>query len=838
MVQEGAGIVGLPRTSGSGRGGGPVASETSKLADVAFVPAEMCGGEEGEFADAFVKEFWMNKVTKLSWLAAVVLGMSAATVTLPTAALAEKPSAGAVALVAQKGAGNDQVALVEQLKSEALQQLREGQLTKTSELFSQAVTRSNDPVVAKMAGWVKDFDSQHQQFSAERKKEYDKAAAQVKLLDANGYTDYAVDAMKLAYVLAEDKKAFANEPWAAGLLKRAVTMANEYERTEHWVKAVRLYSDLGGVEPANPEWKDRLKVATRRVRLLALYAPGEFKHLQESEESTRKAARKLLADANLLDPEEKKAATQPSEKDDKAESFKIDWHDTLQGVQMDMLKDALFDARGNYYREVSYKMLAQGGLAGVRAVATTKGLENAFSGLADPEKKAAFLAAVDDGLARAQAATVDGEREMLRSVLRKVQQTNEATVKLPDEVLVSEFADGAFAELDPFSSMIWPSDLEEFNKTTQGEFSGVGIQIESDEDGSLKVASPLEDTPAYKAGIKAGDIIAKIDGKTAKGISLNQAVRSITGRSGTPVVLTVRSANGTTKDYTIIRQTIKVASVKGWQHRPGGGWDYFVDPENKIGYLRMTNFTKTTSEELDRAVRDMQGQGAKGLILDLRYNPGGLLNAATEVSDKFLHGGDIVSTHADRKDTPNQPTVAMARDDEDDVRYPVVVLVNQYSASASEIVSGALKDQKRALIVGERTFGKGSVQMLFPLSDRAAMLKLTTSHYYLPSGRCIHREENSTEWGVDPDVTIEMTPEQMRAAIDARKEMDVLRDAQAAPAEGTQEKLNDKAQEVKDAVTNAAAKDAKKGKDPLACDPQLSAGLLLLRLQLAGTGAS
>ena len=163
---------------------------------------------------------------------------------------------------------------------------------------------------------------------------------------------------------------------------------------------------------------------------------------------------------------------------------------------------------------------------------------------------------------------------------------------------------------------------------------------------------------------------------------------------------------------------------------------------------------------------------------------------------------------------------------------PTVVLVNQYSASASEIVSGALKDQKRAMVVGVRTFGKGSVQMLFPVSSdtrpRAAYLKLTTSHYYLPSGRCIHREENSEEWGVDPDLTIEMTPKQMEAAIDARQELDVLRDVNSPPAEGEQQKLEDKAPAVREQVVSGEKKDL------LSSDPQLSAALLLLRLQLAG----
>src|SRR4029079_14570517 len=249
--------------------------------------------------------------------------------------------------------------------------------------------------------------------------------------------------------------------------------------------------------------------------------------------------------------------------------------------------------------------------------------------LADKQQRDAFVAWMDKRLAEAQQAS--NNSSVVDAMLAAVRGDNRETINLPEEVLVSEFADGAFAELDPFTSMIWPSDVDEFRKTTQGEFSGVGIQIQSDEDGSIKVVSPLEDSPAYKAGIKAGDLITHINGKNAKGITLNQAVKTITGPKGTTVSLTIASPGGKTKDYTIKRETIKVASVKGWNHLPGGGWEYLVDPDNKIAYLRMNHFTKDTAKELDRAVTEIESHGGRGFILDLRYNPGGLLTAATDV---------------------------------------------------------------------------------------------------------------------------------------------------------------------------------------------------------------
>jgi carboxyl-terminal processing protease len=315
--------------------------------------------------------------------------------------------------------------------------------------------------------------------------------------------------------------------------------------------------------------------------------------------------------------------------------------------------------------------------------------------------------------------------------------------------------------------------------------------------------------------MKAGDVITRINGKSARGVTLTQAVKKITGPEGTHVKLTIKSLDGEERELDLKREKIKVASLKGWERQPNGSWNYFIDPEQKIGYLRLTNFTKTSGDEMDGAIAQMKQQGAKGLILDLRYNPGGLLTAAAKVADKFLSDGVIVSTKTDpTRDTPSQPPIEATKSPDDlGPDFPVVVMVNQMSASASEIVSGALKDWNRATLVGERTFGKGSVQMLFPMPSRTAYLKLTTSHYYLPAGRCIHHEKNSTTWGVDPDVVVEMTRDQQIAANEARQDKDILGYGGEDPA----------TQPVK--------------KDVLAVDPQLNAGLLLLRMKVASANA-
>ena len=644
------------------------------------------------------------------------------------------------------------VAGVDQLKTDAFRALMVGNFDRGNDLLGRAAQQSSDPQLGQMHEWTQTFENQLKRFTDERHKAYDKSFANVQTMLKGHHDDAALDLASRAQLLSDNKDDFHNLPWMKSLIADSVGRAAGYESSDEWLKAMRVYEDLGIVEPASRDWKEHLKSVTRRVRLLATYAPDAYKKMLD----------KYLADRDVVDallvPPATRPATQPAvalangttrpttqptplEALENSDVFRTDWHDTLRGVELPQLTQAISDVYQNYYRDVTYKGLLLGGLEELNAVVNTRGLESAFPALADPAKHAAFQKYLDAWRTAAANATADNEQGLMDQFLSADDKdgmlaTNARTLGLPDAVLISEFAEGSLATLDPFSNVIWPSALAEFRKSMQGEFSGVGIQIEQTDGGELKVVEPLPDSPAEAAGVVSDDVIASINGKSARNVTTDQAVRLITGPTGTVVKLTLRAPDGKLRDVSLRRREIKVASVKGYTEVGTGKWDYWVDPKDHIAYIRITMFTATTKDEL-RAVLDGLGDQVQGVILDLRGNPGGLLPAAIGVCDEFLKSGVIVSTHPDRP-TINPPTKAEAHDDGDEFTKPLVVLVNQYSASASEIVSGALKDDHRAILVGERTFGKGSVQQLFQLPpDEDAMIKLTTSPL-LPAQRPVH----------------------------------------------------------------------------------------------------
>ncbi|MEK6635976.1 MAG: S41 family peptidase [Planctomycetota bacterium] len=304
---------------------------------------------------------------------------------------------------------------------------------------------------------------------------------------------------------------------------------------------------------------------------------------------------------------------------------------------------------------------------------------------------------------------------------------------------------GMLSGLDPYSQYFGSEELEDLKIETEGEFEGLGIEVIV-KDGLLTVITPILDSPAFKAGILVGDRIIKIDGESTENMTIRDAVRKLRGKLGTKITLTVFHEGDTaTVDITIERAKIHVRSIRGAR---------MVDDEYKIGYLAVTNFQENTVKDMDAAIQDLLKKGMKCLILDLRFNPGGLLNVAVDMADKFLERGVIVSTRGREK---AQDYVYKAHKPGTYPNFPMVVLVNNGSASASEIVAGAIKDNKRGLLLGIKTFGKGSVQSLIPVGDGKAALKLTTARYYTPSGVCIH------EKGIEPHVNVNLNFAEARA---------------------------------------------------------------------------
>ncbi len=313
---------------------------------------------------------------------------------------------------------------------------------------------------------------------------------------------------------------------------------------------------------------------------------------------------------------------------------------------------------------------------------------------------------------------------------------NDYVEPVDDKLLLEYAIRGMLSNLDPHSSYLDAEDYKELQAGTSGKFGGLGIEIGL-ENGFVKVISPIDDTPAQRAGIKAGDLIVRLDDKPVKGMDLSEAVKIMRGEPGTSITLTlIRSKEDKPLKLTIKRDIINVASVKSRTLEPG------------FGYVRISNFQSRTADDMFKAVSTLKDEAKgdlKGLILDLRNNPGGVLNSAVEVSDAYLTSGKIVYTEGK---TASSKYSFVAKPDDILQGAPMVVLVNEGSASASEIVAGALQDHKRAVIMGRRTFGKGSVQSIIPITKDEAV-KLTTARYFTPSGRSIQAE------GIKPDIELQ-----------------------------------------------------------------------------------
>jgi carboxyl-terminal processing protease len=325
--------------------------------------------------------------------------------------------------------------------------------------------------------------------------------------------------------------------------------------------------------------------------------------------------------------------------------------------------------------------------------------------------------------------------EVFSNVLMLLQEHYVDTIEPHD--VISGAINGMLTSLDPHSAYMIPEDFKELQEETHGSFSGIGIEITIN-DGLLTVVSPIEDTPAYIAGLKAGDQIIKIENEATKNLTLMDAVKRLRGKKGTSVTISIyRTGWKELKDFTIIRDEIPLNSVKSTELKPN------------LLYIRISNFQAKTTRDLQDSLHEQEEKRPiSGLILDLRNNPGGLLDQSVKVADVFLDSGVVVSTRGRNKE---EDMVFEAYLDDDNYKFPMIVLVNGGSASASEIVAGALQDHKRAIILGTVTFGKGSVQTIIPMPDGAG-LRLTTAKYYTPSGDSIQAT------GITPDIIVPFIP--------------------------------------------------------------------------------
>lgn len=354
--------------------------------------------------------------------------------------------------------------------------------------------------------------------------------------------------------------------------------------------------------------------------------------------------------------------------------------------------------------------------------------------------------------------------------------------------LLQEAIQGMLRSLDPHTAYMTPEVFKEMQVETEGQFGGLGIEVTIHED-ILTVVAPIEDTPAHKAGVQAGDRIIKVDGKPTKDMSLIEAVRLMRGPVGSPITITVmRKSLKEPMDITIVRDLIHIQTAR----------TRIIEPA--IGYIRLKSFNKTTSKDLSEALEELEGQGIERLILDLRNNPGGLLDQAVEAAGLFLDAGKTIVSIKGRN--PKQVMPPFTAEKSGHTGYPMVVLINAGSASASEIVAGALQDHGRAVLVGSTTFGKGSVQTIVPLSDGSG-LRLTTAKYYTPNDRLIQGS------GIDPDIVVlNDIPSMIADDVEHRRRMLRERDLKGAlKGEEPEEKTEEKTDSPEDGWTQALRQD-------------------------------
>ena len=673
------------------------------------------------------------------------------------------------------------------------------------ELFDRILTElrgveaEQDP---RIAGLVRDLEAyrQHRLDDARVRDEATGKALDVmaEKRDSGALKDALAAAIE-ASSQTEDQQALLADPGVQTLIEQAEHAAVKATAQGDWLEVMSLYRYLNYLFEPQAPYRDPYELAESRVRILGLYAPEKLREMQR---------RRQRIEAG------KSPDAEPAEGDAESDGHEIDaepWQEVLKGVELVILTEAISSAR-NHVTSPETRQLLLGAIDRLLLVIDVEGLGAEFPALDDPAKVQSFRAFLRGKRREIEQAHFGHFRNPTHRLLQSVLEYSHDHDLLPRNVLVFEMTQGALGTLDKFSEVIWPYRTEGLERSTQGEFTGVGIQIRMSKDDRITVMTPIRNTPAFHAGVRANDIIAQVEGQKTDGWSLDKAVHIITGAPGTTVTIGLeRPGQDELVTVNLIREVVPIESVSGWELEPDNEWDYYIDQPNRIGYIRLSQFVPQSADDMDVAVEKMRGTaGLDGLILDLRFNPGGLLRQAVEVANRFIPDGTIVSTvNAERQ----QRTKLTAWPGKAYGNLEVVVLINQTSASASEIVAGAVQDYGRATIVGERSYGKGSVQDVYEIAGARAYLKLTTQYYMLPMKRIIHRESNSTTWGIEPDWLVPTTDQQAADAIVQRRSADVLYpmgDPAVDPA------THPKAQDILD-----------KG-----VDPQLETALLMLKTRL------
>ncbi len=570
----------------------------------------------------------------------------------------------------------------------------------------------------------------------------------------------------------------------------------------------------------------KLDDLNRRVTLIAEFAPRELYRLRKVQlkriEANLKAEGKEIpvADAEADEPEFN-------------ELFKDDWKERLNGITSKLVLMGLRQAASEHVTNAGWNPLLKGGLESVKLLLETPQLAENFPGLAEPAKVQALRAKLDTRLNEIDASKKKLGASDYQSLITDVLAANDDTVQIPKEVILREFGEGATAQLskeyeDDYSEIIWPDNLRRFRQSIEGNFVGVGILIRHNDKRELIIVNPLEGSPASRAGIRPGDKIIAVDDQSTVGWTLNRSVDNITGPIGKPVKLTVQRNDVTEPiEFSIKRATIKMRSVNGWwksqlDSKGTPRWDWWIDPISGIGYVRLTGFNEDSFDDFMDAIRQMRKERSlNGLILDLRGNPGGLLKSAVGFVNLFVPDGSVVSVQDLDGNMINNFMAEKTRSSLEGL--PLVVLINGNSASASEIVSGSLQAHGAAVILGERSFGKGSVQTVQPLSDGAneAAVKVTIQYYVLPplegeaKGRLVHRRTSSKDWGVNPDMVVKITPPQAEKSGEMRLALDRLDEGE----------VNQVGMDLRPIVGDLLA---------TGIDPQLETAVMILQARLAG----